>query len=274
MNRTLKQMSSAAAVGVVLAAVPLLAAAATVEGMIIARNGSDMIVRTDTGTQTIALTDSTDVKAISGALGLGRDTKLVTDLIPGLPVKVDTEEGGGKLTATAVRFKGGQLTTALQIEAGVHPTATKVASHAEQLEQHDAQIEANRINHENLRQRFEQLGDYNVRGKTDVLFATNSAVISEDGKKALHQIATQAKGIKGYMIHVAGHADTRGSATLNQRLSLKRAAAVTNYLQQSCGIELMRVLAPDAMGASAPTDDLNTSRRVTVQVLVNRGLAG
>jgi outer membrane protein OmpA-like peptidoglycan-associated protein len=118
------------------------------------------------------------------------------------------------------------------------------------------------------------LGDYNVRGKTDVLFATNSAVISEDGKKALSQIAAQAKGIKGYMIHVAGHADTRGSADLNQRLSLKRAAAVTNYLQQSCGIELMRVLAPDAMGASAPTDDLNTSRRVTVQVLVNRGLAG
>jgi outer membrane protein OmpA-like peptidoglycan-associated protein len=272
MNSKLK-LAGTATFAALLLATSGLAAAATVEGMIIGRDGSNMIVRTDTGKETIALTDTTDVKAISGALGLGRDTKLVTDLIPGLPVKVDTEESGGMLTATAVRFKAGQLTTALQVEAGLHPTATTVAAHGTKLDVHDAQIEEGRINHENLKSRFEQLGDYDVKAKTDVLFATNSAVISADGKKALQGIATQAKGIKGYLIHVAGHADTRGSADLNQRLSLRRAAAVTDYLQQSCGVHLTRVLAPDAMGASAPTDNLDTSRRVTVEVLVNRGLA-
>jgi outer membrane protein OmpA-like peptidoglycan-associated protein len=264
MNSKLKPLAGAVALAALLLATPGLAA--QIEGMIIGRDGDNMIVRTDTGKETIALTETTDVKAISGALGLGRDTKLVTDLIPGLPVKVDTEDTGGRLTATAVRFKAGQLTTALQVEAGLHPTATRVSAH-------DVQIEEGRINHENLKQRFEQLGDYDVRATTDVLFATNSAVISADGKKALQGVATQAKGIKGYLIHVAGHADTRGSADLNQRLSLRRAAAVTDYLQQSCGVSLKRVLAPDAMGASAPTSDLNTSRRVTVQVLVNKGLA-
>lgn len=273
MTMTAKSIASLALVSALCVAAPGLAAAEQIKGMIIGRDGENMIVRTDSGSQTIALTESTDVKAITGALGAGRSTRLVADLIPGLPVTVDTANEGGRLTATAVRFKSGQLTVAQQVEAGLHPTATTVAAH-------DVQIETNRINHENLKERFGQLGDYLVKGSTDVLFDTNSAVISAKGKQDLQALATQAKGIKGYLIHISGFADSRGNAAENQKLSQRRAAAVTNYLQQSCGVQLMRVLSPDAMGEVAPTGAPETAaghaanRKVTVKVVVNKGLHG
>ncbi len=104
--------------------------------------------------------------------------------------------------------------------------------------------------------------------------------MSEKGKQDLKALVEQAKQNKSYMIHIAGYTDSSGNADYNQQLSDRRAAAVTRYLQQSCGVPLFRVLAPAAMGESNPSSSNETqqgqaaNRRVEVKILVNRGVAG
>jgi outer membrane protein OmpA-like peptidoglycan-associated protein len=267
------------AVGALVALTPCLAFAERITGMIIGRDGVNMIVRTASGKQVIALTDSTVIKGTSGMFAANVDVHPGEDLIPGLPVNIQAEDRGGVLTATSVRFKNDHLVVAQQVEAGLNPTNVVVANHGTALQQHDAQLEEAKIKHENLVQRFEQHEEYDVKGTTDVNFDTNSATLSDDAKQKLQKIAAESKTFKGYLIHVSGHADARGSVALNQALSTKRAQAVVNYLQQSGGVDIIRVLAPDPMGTSRPASTENTpaglaaNRRVTVEILVNRGLS-
>ena len=278
MKTLTKTLVAVTAIGVVLIATPGLAE--TIKGMIIGRDGSNMIIRTDKGKQVVALTDSTEIKGTSGLFAANVDVHPGENLIPGLPVNIQAEDQGGKLTATSVRFKNDHLVVAQQVEAGLNPTSMVVAKHGTALQQQDAQQEEAKIKQENLVQRFEQHEEYEVKGTTDVNFDTNSSKLSDDAKQKLNAIAAQAKGMKGYLIHVSGHADSRGSAALNQALSEKRSQAVVNYLQQSGGVDIMRVLAPDSMGTSKPASTENTpaglaaNRRVTVEILVNKGMGG
>ena len=88
------------------------------------------------------------------------------------------------------------------------------------------------------------------------------------------------QAINGYLLQVAGYASATGNATYNQMLSAERAAGVTAYLQQSCGVALYRVLAPAALGTSDPAASNATAegraenRRVVVKIVVNKGIAG
>ena len=133
---------------------------------------------------------------------------------------------------------------------------------------------------EAMAKRFGELGEYDVKGESTVMFAVNSSAVNEQGRKDLQALAAQAKQIKSYMIHIAGYTDSSGNPDYNQQLSDKRAAAVTQYLQKSCGIALYRVLAPDALGEAHPAGSNETAsgkaanRRVEVKILVNRGIAG
>ena len=249
-----------------------------VNGMIVGRNGPAMIIVTDAGKSTVVLTDSTKVLAVSGIFGLNKDEKPVTDLIPGLPVEVDAVHNGSSLEAAKVTFNPKQLTTARQIEAGLHPTQQVVASNKADILHNSTKIEENKIKHEELVERFGKLGDYDVKGETKVMFAINSSNLTDDGKKALQAIAAQAKTYKGYLITVAGYADAQGAAKANAKLSDERADVVISYLQQSCGVALYRVMAPDAMGEAHPAAPNETkegrteNRRVEVKILVNKGL--
>ena len=71
-----------------------------------------------------------------------------------------------------------------------------------------------------------------------------------------------------------------GSAALNQRLSMERAAHVLELLEQQGNIPLTNVLAPGAMGTSkqiapdATTEGQAENRRVVVKILQNKGIAG
>jgi outer membrane protein OmpA-like peptidoglycan-associated protein len=110
-----------------------------------------------------------------------------------------------------------------------------------------------------------------------VLFETGSAVISEQGKRDLQTIAAQAKGIKGgFRLAVVGRADPRGNPAANQRLSEKRADAVSTYLLHQAGIRPGMILPHTAIGESHVADDpdrpssLADGRRVTVTILVSK----
>ena len=131
-----------------------------------------------------------------------------------------------------------------------------------------------------LKRRMSQANQYVEKASTTVLFPTGSAVISAASKADLQALAAKARAIKGYVISVAGYADTTGNPEANQRLSERRAAAVTNYLQKYCGVMTQRVLAGDALGDAQQIGDSHSAegkaqnRRVVVKVLTNKGLEG
>jgi len=235
-----------------------------VKGIIIARDGAAMNVKGEAASWTIVLNDDTQVQAKKGMIGLRKDDLGVTDLIPGLPVEVETIHTGNELVATKVSFKADDLKTARQVQAGLHTTGQEVQGvQAEQAA---------------MSKKFGELGDYDVKGQATVYFAVNSTTMSEEAKQQLQQLASNAMTLKGYMVQVAGYTDSSGNAAYNQELSDKRAEAVVNYLQQECKIPLYRVLAPEGMGESNPAGSNESSqgkqenRRVEVKVLVNRGM--
>ncbi|HEY2049008.1 MAG TPA: OmpA family protein [Caulobacteraceae bacterium] len=261
---------SAAVIALFLAAAPA-AFGEEIQGTITARDGANMLVTDSAGaTTTITLSDATRVIAKGGTFGLARDELPVTDLINGLPVTVQADRSEHGVVATEVVFKGRDLRTARQVQAGT----AQVRSHAEvkvsELEAKNAE----------LRQRMAEANEYVVKGHTAVFFPTGSAKISEQGKSDLRAISSQAQTVKGYLIGVVGHADPTGDPERNQALSERRAAAVITYLQKYCNVHPYRVLSPDAMGdahlvgdVSSPTG-LAQNRRVEIKILANKGLEG
>ncbi len=244
-----------------------LAQGVSIKGLITARDGATMTVTNSAGQQTVVtLTDETRVVSVGGAFGMQKSDMAVTDLINGLPVSVKGVEHGGQVEAMEVNFKPSDLKTAKVVEAGTAQSNERVA----ELEAKNAA----------LRQRLSEANQYVEKAQTTVLFASGSAVISADGKQALQDIAERAKGIKGYLIGVSGHADTTGNSQANQRLSERRAEAVIRYLQKHCGVQPYRVLSSVAMGDIQQINANDTpqcraaNRRVTVQVLTNKGLEG
>ena len=236
-----------------------------VKGLIVARDGATMYVKGDLASWSLVLGDDTKVEAIKGSLGLRKEKLGVTDLIPGLPVEVETRHDGDQLSATSVKFKADDLKTARQIQAGLHPTSQ--------------QLQGMQADQDAMGKKFGQLGDYDIKGEVTVYFAVNSTSLSEESKQQLKTLADDAMKLKGYMVQVAGYTDSSGNAEYNQELSDKRAEEVVQYLQQECKVPLYRVLAPEGMGESNPSGSNESqqgksqNRRVEVKVLVNRGVS-
>ncbi|HVN01650.1 MAG TPA: OmpA family protein [Caulobacteraceae bacterium] len=248
------------AFSILLAPQSAAAQSSTIQGMITARDGAQMTVTSSGGAQTVVtLTESTKVVSSAGALGIQRNEQALTDLIAGLPVTVDVVRNGEETDAVKVKFKASDLKTALQVEAGT------------------AKVKAE---NEALRQRLAEANQYVEKGEVTVLFASGSVAISAQAKADLKAIAAKAQGIKGYLISVVGYADTTGNPDANQRLSDRRAEAVTRYLEKYGGVQPYRVLAHDAMGDAHQVGDAATAagkaqnRRVVVKILTNKGLEG
>jgi OOP family OmpA-OmpF porin len=282
-----------AAIWVLIAAIPGIAAIVaaqdqqTVKGLIVGRNGDQMIVRGETGSTTVTLTDSTKVEVVKGKFGLRKNAMGMAALVPGLAVEVKALSTGGKLVANEIKFKSDDLKTAHEIQAGLTPTQQQVQANQQQLQATQQQVQANQqgiqqnqANEAALSKRFGELADYDVKGEAAVHFVVNSTTLSPQAKQDVMTLAARAMGLNGYMIQVAGYADSSGNAAHNQELSDRRADAVVSYLQQTCKVPLFRVLAPAAMGTSNPVASNETpegqaeNRRVVIKILVNRGLSG
>ncbi len=72
-----------------------------------------------------------------------------------------------------------------------------------------------------LGERVTNLDDYEAKTTANILFALNSAQLTEKAKKDLDALVQPLESEKGYMVEVAGYADTTGSKELNQVLSEK-----------------------------------------------------
>ena len=235
-----------------------------IKGIIYARSGDKLQVKADDGSSVIvAFNDSTEIKARSGLLGLGREKLTGDSLLNGLPVTVKTLQTGGDLFASQINLRGSDLKTANMISNG---TAQGFAAQT-------AATEA-------LRGRMGDIDDYNIKGTTNVNFDTGKAVLSAQDKAELCATANEAEGMKNSLLLIVGYTDSTGNDEFNQQLSEKRASRVVNHMQQACGWKPYRMLTPTGMAKADPLASNDTAsgkaqnRRVAVNILVSKGLDG
>ncbi|MDG2003379.1 MAG: OmpA family protein [Novosphingobium sp.] len=235
-----------------------------IQGIISARSGEKMRVRSADGTSTVILiSDGTEIRASKGLFGFNRKKLAADSLLNGLPVTVQTVQWSGGLVASQIKFRNNDLKTASMIHSGT----------AQRFDEQTAATEA-------LRGRMGDIDKYNIKSTTNVYFDTNKAVLSGRAEADLCAAATEAEAMDNALLLVVGYTDSVGSQEYNQRLSEKRAGRVVNYLQQACGWKPYRMLTPTGMAESDPLASNETAegkaqnRRVSVNILVSKGLDG
>jgi len=235
------------------------------EGVISARDGDKVQVTSADGTRTVvAISPSTEIRSSGGFLGLDKDQLAASDLLNGLPVEVETVEWANRgLIATKVAMKSKHLETARMIHTGT-----------------DQRFTANEAATEALRGRVANIDQYNVKGTTNVYFDTARYNLSQQARAELCQAAEQAKATDNALLLVVGYTDSTGDYEYNQELSEKRAARVTNFLQQECDWAPYRMMTPTGMAEADPAADNTTeqgkaqNRRVAVNILVSKSVDG
>lgn len=250
-----------------------------VKGIIIRRDADTFSIADDVNNETVVLlTDRTSVKSKGGFFRFGKDYD-VTSLLRGLRVEVEGRGNqNGQLVADKVRFDSGDLKTAKVVDSRVAPVEEANKRLSGQVEEAGeisklARDEAGRAN-----ERISALDDYNVQDSVAVLFKVNSAVISPEDKHALDELATKAMATKGYVIEIAGFADSTGNTARNRALSQQRADSVVRYLQENHEIPLRRMITPFGYGDLRPAADNGSAegrrqnRRVEVKILVSKGM--
>jgi len=270
-----------------------------VKGLITARTGDTIVLKTTDGsTTTVTLDDDTKVQQPKG-LGIRKKQMSAAVLIPGLKVSVDgTSQDATHVLAKSITFDKDDLQTAEMIQAGLNPTEQKVAANQQNIAENKQNIEANKqataanqqsiaankasidANAAEASKRFSELSEYDTKDQLDVRFASGRATISPADQEALKKLAHNAVNLTGYIIQVKGFADSSGNAAMNQKLSMDRAQNVIAFLLQNCNVPVRHIVAPGAMGEAAPVASNETAagraenRRVEVKVLLNKGLAG
>ncbi len=242
-----------------------------VEGIISARSPDSVQVTAPNGTVTnIIVDEGTEIRGKGGFLGLGR-TKLTTQsLLNGLPVSVKTLQSGEGLLASRISFSSKDLETADMIRNG---TAQRFAEQRVDIDGNTAAADA-------LRSRVGDIDKYNIKGTTNVYFDTGKWNLTDQSESELCSVATEAEAMGNALLLVVGYTDSVGSQDYNQVLSERRAGRVVNHLQQQCGWEPWRMLAPTGMAESDPLASNDTAagkaqnRRVSVNILVSKSVEG
>jgi len=230
-----------------VAAVPAVAEEVKTEAVITSVSGNTINAKSMAGPVTVVLTPETKIVQTSGIAK--RETRDANALIPGLIFTVEGDNQGGTITAEDIKFKEKDWRTAIATKAGT----------VEQFSE--------------LRKAIIEGQEYVIQDETTVYFKVGSAAISASDKANLKALAEKAPSFGNYRISILGFTDPTGNAAANERLSLKRAGAVSNYLRQTGKINPGRVLSPSAMGEegsapdiAAPTNN-QEARRVVVRVV-------
>jgi OmpA-OmpF porin, OOP family len=225
------------------------------------RSGATMTVKSPASGSNVVvlLTDSTQVEEVEGGLHLRKKQMGMTALTPGLPVRVEgSYNAQNQFVADDVKFKGSDLMTAEDIQAGVAPVQQQAQAQQQQLAQQEAElqqqqqetaaaqakIDGNKAAITEANKRFGELGDYNILGEVTVLFSNGKTTVDPGYNPQLLQLIEKAKTVDAYVIQVKGYASSVGSAALNQRLSTERADNVTDFLEQN-GVPLTNMLPPE-----------------------------
>jgi outer membrane protein OmpA-like peptidoglycan-associated protein len=244
------RLAMAAALVAFLLALPAFAAdggKSKIKGLITSVQGNTIVVKDANNVdQTITLSPTTTYKKTKGLTGVVHDKVEQSALMPGLPVTVDAVAAGSGFDATEVTFKSEDFKTAQQVQAGLAPTTA----------------------------RMNEFGKYEALATAEVLFDSGSVKLSQAAQNDLTAFAAKAKETQDYQVVLQGFTDSTGNAEANQRLSMRRANAVSNYLQQQAGLAPGRVRAGDGMGISpdAGSGSNANARKVVVKLIVDKGV--
>jgi len=233
-------------VAALVVAVPAGAQEVKTEAVITSHSNGVVKARTRQGPITIHVSPGTTIKE---SKGLGKKTTDEKSLIPGLIIQVQGHQQGDAINANRIDYKERDWRTAVATKAGTQ----------EQFSE--------------LRKAIIEGHEYVIRKELPVYFKTGQATIAPEYKTQLRALAQEAPSFGNYRISVLGYADPRGNAAANERLSLKRAGMVSNFLRQTGHIDPGRVLSPSAMGEgglapgqAAPTSH-DEARRVVVRIV-------
>jgi len=108
----------------------------------------------------------------------------------------------------------------------------------------------------------------------DAFFDFDKATLKPEGRAKLDDLVSKMGGLNLEVVIAVGHTDAVGADSYNQKLSIKRADAVKNYLT-SKGIEKNRVYT-EGKGEKQPVADNKTTegraknRRVEIEVVGTR----
>jgi outer membrane protein OmpA-like peptidoglycan-associated protein len=278
-----------------------------VQGVIVSRDGDMLKIRTtDDSIGTVDLTQTTKIQLKKGIFG-HKSAMDATSLLPGLQVQAQGKGNEkGELVAERVIFDPNSLRASRQIDTRVSPLEARTGSlegrtgtlenRTGQVENRQGQLEdqekqtqqqvgqvkteADQANQgvSNVNDRVSNLDNYTQTDKKTVYFKYGSALLSDEDKQTLDQIAQEAQAGKAYVIEVAGFADPSGKAARNQTLSEHRAQAVMTYLEEQGNIPIRRILTPAGLGTTHQVNDNRTTqdreqnRRVDVTIYVNQGV--
>ena len=98
-------------------------------------------------------------------------------------------------------------------------------------------------------------------------FAFDSAVLTEEAKEVLRDLARYLRQNEDIKVHVGGHTSSEGSVQYNQKLSEDRAKSAVDYLIER-GVSAGR-LSSEGKGSSEPIDpdNLEVNRRTEFRVV-------
>jgi outer membrane protein OmpA-like peptidoglycan-associated protein len=119
---------------------------------------------------------------------------------------------------------------------------------------------------------FANRNDFQVLATQDVNFKFNSAVLDDEAKARLGEVAKVLSGNGNLVVELQGYTDNSGDAAYNLQLSDRRVDNVVRYLVGDLKVDLRRI-ARLGLGEANPADDNKTregrakNRRVTVTVL-------
>lgn len=272
---------------------------AKVKGLIVSRNGDDMVIRDETGyLDVITLTADTKISSPSGIFKTEKKHRDVTSLLPGLIVEVKGSGGSnGNIVADKISFHSSALKVAQQIAAGEVVPNARIQANTDSIRALKARG-ADSLRALNYRMidsisaitarardslgainaRFDDIDKYEERDSAHVNFATGRAELNDEAKRALDDFAARGMTTEGYLIEVRGYADSVGTESYNMQLSERRAQAVVDYLALKANVPLRRMMNPTGFGEMDPAAPNSTSqgrainRRADVKLLVNRAI--
>lgn len=283
---------------------------AKTSGLILSRDGDLVRVREKKSHDviTVSIGDATQIERKNHKLSFYRHTDMdVTALLPGLTIEAEgVANSKGQLEATKISFTPDDFAIEVaqqqqvlanrgaaqnaQSTANQAATAAGAAqSSADQAQNSadQASLQAEAAGVVGLEdaaaiaavdQRVSDLDDYKVESENDVFFDDDSAVLKDEAKPALADLAKLAKSFQGYLIEISGYAsNARGSKT-DQKLSEERAAAVARYFYKVQNIPMRRILIPVGYGSThrlasnVNAEGRELNRRVDVKVLISKSL--
>ena len=109
---------------------------------------------------------------------------------------------------------------------------------------------------------------------TDTFFDFDKAVLRPESQAKLTDLVEKTKGVNVEVIIAVGHTDSTGPDSHNQKLSVRRADSVKNFLVEK-GVEKNRIYT-EGKGSTQPVADNKTregrakNRRVEVEVVGTR----